>query len=118
MSITVELVEGVAEPVDMQLKNRAADSIVAEPQSFNATGWTIALELTGSDGAAVDTSGKVSWFDATVSKARFTRLANDLTREKSPYRARWIATEPGPASWPHPYPSTKEPDIWIVYEKT
>lgn len=112
MSITIDsIIEGVADPILAQLTNRAFDS-TDDPASFDATGKTITLELCGSDGVAVDTTGKVAWSDALTSIAVFNRLADDLSATLSPYRARWFV------DGVYPYPSTRLPDFWIVVKAT
>ncbi len=111
MSITIDaIIAGINEPVIVQLANRAFDSM-EDPEPFDASGKTIALELRGNDGTEVDTDGKVEWEDASVSKAKFNREEDDLLAELSPYRARWLVTSGGIT---YAYPSTAAPDLWEV----
>ncbi len=89
---TFQMVEGVNDPLDVQLLND--DRSGAGPQPFDATGMTIALSLTPADGSiAPSTAGKVTWLNASQSTVRYQPGVNDLKFSASPYQARWIVTD-------------------------
>jgi hypothetical protein len=114
MSMELTVIELLDEPILVQFTNLDFDSL-SDPQPFDANGKTVSLELRGADGVLVDTSGKVSWFDQSTSKAQFARATDDLVASNSPYRARWIVTD---TDGMHPYPSTSAPQRWDVVKVT
>lgn len=96
MKLQDEYVEGWTAPIDYELKR--TNETTRRLETFDATGSTPALVLVDRDGAAVNTAGKVAWFDATNSIVRYTPAAGDLLAAKSPYRARWTVTDSGALS--------------------
>lgn len=100
-----DLVEGQTAAVDAQLLNDGA--------APDLTGCTLALELKGTDGAAVTTT--VAFRDPAVATVRYSPGALDLSAAKSPYRARWKVTDAlGKIAW---WPNG-EPEKWIVRKPT
>lgn len=96
MKIVDTYVQGWTAPIDYELKR--TNETTRRLETFDATGSTPALVLVDRDGAAVDTSGKVTWFDASISIARYSPASGDLLAAKSPYRVRWTVTDSGKLS--------------------
>lgn len=86
-----EYTEGWTSSVEYTLLHK--DPETGASSTFDASGMTPAVVIKDKDGAAVDTTGDVSWADATESKIRYTPDAADLTASGSPYKLHWKVTD-------------------------
>ena len=98
-----KLVAGWTEPIRQQLLKDGA--------TWDATGLTLGLTLTDKDGAAVTTTGKVTWDTPSTAIAKFTPSAGDLLASGSPYSATWSVTNGSQTAY---YPNDA-PDVWFVH---
>lgn len=102
---TVNIVEGQTAPVDIQLVDKVGAPI------GDISGFTVEIEIKGSDGVAVTTATKASILTPATAIVRYTPAANDFAASKSPYLARWKVTDGGGfiAFFPD-----EDPDKWVV----
>ena len=107
-----EVPEGTTAALLFQLRNVTVDPNTLEETEapFDGTGMT--LEIVMKDRNGVDVSPTIDWEDATISKVRVSPAEGDLLQSGSPYRVRFKITDAtGKVFF---YPTTKEPDSWIV----
>jgi len=86
-----EYTEGWTSPISYTLYH--VNPVTGVASTFDASGMTPAIVITDSDGNPVDTTGDVSWDDATVSKIKYTPDAADFDSDKSPYHVKWKVTD-------------------------
>lgn len=83
-----KIVEGWTKPLDFQLLK---DGIPFTAEELS--GATISVVIKGSDGTAVNTSGKCAWKDGVTSVARVSLAAGDVVASKSPYTMHFKITD-------------------------
>ncbi len=79
--------------------------------AYNGTGATLELILTDRVGALVDTTGKANWLVAADGTVRVLPAVDDLTVDRSPYRATFVVTVSGKT---YAFPKDA-PVVWEVW---
>ncbi len=102
--MNVEIQEGWTGPLEFQL---LADGV---PPNLTATTVSLILQKTG--GTLVDTTGDIAIIDAANGKVRYSPGTGDLLEADSPLRSRFKVIDA--ATKVVYFPSTEDPDRWLV----
>lgn len=86
MAKLTEIVEGWTARLSFQLKD--------DDVAISGTGLTVsALDIVGSDGVAVDTTGDYGWLVQASGTVYYDPDSADFVASKSPYRVRYQLTD-------------------------
>jgi len=97
--------EGRTKAIDTQL---LSNGLV-----FDASGFTLAIELRDRTGALITHAGSIGWLNPAISTVRFTPAAADLTVARSPIGVYYKLTAGSDVD----YAPTGEGDEWIIHPR-